>query len=128
MEADMRLRSTMLMLALAAASAPAGTATGAELAQIAPNGACPVVSGQSEVPVACEAPAGKKLRSTMLTAVPGKITFELPDGVGFPGASPTVRSGDAKPTITVEDLMIYNGRLAPDVWRLNAGDVVNIKL
>src|SRR5450756_210398 len=124
----MRSRRTMLMLALVAASIPVGMATGAELASIAPNGACPVIPGQSDAPVGCEAPAGKKLRSAVLTAAPGKITFELPDGVTFPGSSPTAGSGNLKPTITVDDLMLFNGRLANDVWRLNAGDVVNIKL
>jgi FtsP/CotA-like multicopper oxidase with cupredoxin domain len=124
----MRLRQTMLILVSGGACAFFGVATAAELLSIAPNTACPLVPGQRELPVNCEAPAGRKLRSAVLAAAAGKVTFEMPDGVVSTGTSPTTTPGNAKPKITVEDLMLYNGRLVPEVWRLNAGDIVNIKL
>jgi FtsP/CotA-like multicopper oxidase with cupredoxin domain len=49
-----------------------------------------------------------------------RVTFELPDGVSIPGA--TARS------IVVDGLMLYNDSLAPEVWRLNAGSTLNVRL
>lgn len=95
----------------------------AELAAVAPTDACVVAPGETKVGVACEAPAGKTRRSTTLVAGQGKVTFALPDG--------TVLNGTTLPqgaSISVDDLMLYGGKLVPDVWRLNAGDVVDIKL
>jgi FtsP/CotA-like multicopper oxidase with cupredoxin domain len=95
----------------------------AELAAVAPTDACAVAPGETKVGVACEAPAGKTRRSTTLVAGQGKVTFDLPDSTVFNGTA--LAQGAS---ISVEDLMLYNGKLVPDVWRLNAGDVVDIKL
>jgi FtsP/CotA-like multicopper oxidase with cupredoxin domain len=95
----------------------------AELVDPGPRDGCLVTAGETKVGVACEAPAGKSKRSTTLVAGQGSITFGLPDGTVFNGA--TLAQGSS---ISVDGLMLYGGKFIPDVWRLNAGDVVDIKL
>lgn len=50
----------------------------------------------------------------------GLVTFDLPDGVAFPGSSAR--------RIAVDGLMLYNDTLAPEVWRLNSGSTLEVKL
>ena len=49
-----------------------------------------------------------------------KVTFDLPDGVAMPGASSR--------KIVVDGLMLYNDTLSPEVWRINAGSTLNVRL
>lgn len=96
-------------LLLLISPAPGGTA---ELAAIGSASPCPMTAGQTAVDAACEAPAGASRRRATLVAAPGKASFNLPDGR----------------VAKVDDLMLYNGKFIPEVWRLNAGDVLDIKL
>jgi FtsP/CotA-like multicopper oxidase with cupredoxin domain len=97
--------------------------TAGELDAIAPANECAPSAAESKIGVACEAPAGKTKRSVTLVAGQGKVSFDLPEGSVFNGTK--LAQGT---TISVDDLMLYNGKLVPDVWRLNAGDIVDIKL
>lgn len=111
----------LLLLALTLATAACPEAPAADLKAIAPTSPCAPRDGKVEV--ACEAPAGQTRRSALLVATQGAVTFDLPDGLAVDGAKLP-----AGATLRVDDLMLYNGKLIPEVWRLNAGDVVDIKL
>jgi FtsP/CotA-like multicopper oxidase with cupredoxin domain len=49
-----------------------------------------------------------------------KVTFDLPAGVTIPNSS--------SHRIVVDGLMLYNDTLAPEVWRLGAGNAIRIRL
>lgn len=71
----------------------------------------------------CEASNASKVLSVNLVASSGAIEFKLPPEVTRPDGTA------GKPTnLRVDGLMLYNGALAPEVWRLNAGDVLKVKL
>ncbi|MGJ4926983.1 multicopper oxidase family protein [Bradyrhizobium sp. HKCCYLS2038] len=110
-----------MLFAAAVATAACQDLQAAELKAIAPSDPCAARDGK--IDVACEAPAGRTRRSAELVATQGAVSFEMPEGLAF---------NDAKlpqgATLRVDDLMTYNGKLIPDVWRLNAGDVVDIRL
>ncbi|WP_035648263.1 multicopper oxidase family protein [Bradyrhizobium sp. ORS 285] len=110
-----------LLLALTLAILAGADAHATELKAIAPSDPCAPNAGK--VDVACEAPAGNTRRSALLVATQGAVTFDLPDGLTVGGAKLP-----AGATLRVDDLMLYDGKLIPEVWRLNAGDVVDIKL
>lgn len=71
----------------------------------------------------CAALSAPRGLSVDLVASPGSMDFKLPPEVARPDGT------SGKPTgIHVDGLMLYNGALAPEVWRLNAGDVLKVKL
>ncbi|XUM24275.1 multicopper oxidase family protein [Bradyrhizobium oligotrophicum S58] len=110
-----------LLFAAVVATAACQELPAAELKAIAPSDMCTARDGR--IDVACEAPAGKTRRSAQLVATQGPVSFDLPEGLAL---------NDGKlpqgATLRVDDLMLYNGKLIPEVWRLNAGDVVDIRL
>jgi len=61
--------------------------------------------------------------SVDLFAAPGSVEFSLPSGIARPDG-PTRQPA----TLRVGGLMLYNDKFAPEVWRLNAGDLLSVKL
>jgi FtsP/CotA-like multicopper oxidase with cupredoxin domain len=106
-------------------------ARAAELLNIVAARPCSAISGDSlGASGNCSASADHKTLSVNLTARQvdlaahpgdaGYVTFGLPDGVSVPGS--------AARSIVVDGLMLYNDSLAPEVWRLNAGGTLNVRL
>jgi FtsP/CotA-like multicopper oxidase with cupredoxin domain len=68
----------------------------------------------------CKQLSQPKGLSVVVQAEPGSMRFPLPANTKF---------GDATPSsVTVDGLMLYNGSLAPEVLRLDTGDVLDVKL
>lgn len=68
----------------------------------------------------CKSLTQPKGLSVVLEAKAGSVSFPLPANTRF---------GDATPSsVTVDGLMLYNGALAPEVLRLDVGDVLDVKL
>jgi len=68
----------------------------------------------------CTTRSRPKGLSVVLNAEAGSARFALP---------PDTRFGDAtSAAIAIDRLMLYNGALAPEVMRLNTGDVLDVKL
>jgi len=114
------IAAKLLSSIIIAAAAHHGLAA-AELKRIAPTDPCAPHDGK--IDVACEAPDGMTRRSAQLVATQGPASFDLPEGLTLNNSKLSQGA-----TLRVDDLMLYNGKLIPDVWRLNAGDVVDIKL
>jgi FtsP/CotA-like multicopper oxidase with cupredoxin domain len=68
----------------------------------------------------CKALAQPKGLAVVLQAEAGTAQFRFPSHVTFPGSTAAA--------ITVDGLMLYNGSLTPEVWRLDTGDVLTVKL
>jgi FtsP/CotA-like multicopper oxidase with cupredoxin domain len=66
--------------------------------------------------------SGKEL-AVKLEAASGSATFRLPPSVILPG-----NRTDQDSVVSVDGLMLYKGSLTPEVWRLNAGDILKVKL
>jgi FtsP/CotA-like multicopper oxidase with cupredoxin domain len=117
---------TIVLIGLAA-----GVGDAAELVDIVAARPCSAIAGDRVGASGnCSASADHKTLSVNLTARQvdlsvhpedaALVTFDLPDGITYPG-SPARR-------IVVDSLMLYNDTLAPEVWRLNAGSTLAIKL
>ncbi|MGX4769557.1 multicopper oxidase family protein [Bradyrhizobium guangdongense] len=109
----------------------AGPGSAAELVDIVAARPCSAIAGDRVAASGnCTASADHKKLSVTLTAKQvdlskapgdvGSVSFELPDGVSYPGS--------ASRRIAVDGLMLYNETLAPEVWRVNAGSTIEVKL
>jgi FtsP/CotA-like multicopper oxidase with cupredoxin domain len=97
---------------------------GDDLADIVSARPCSSITGDRVAASGnCAATTSPKGLSVSLKAETGSVTFKLPDGIAVPGTAP----GNGK-TLTVSNLKLYNGALAPEIWRLNAGDVLKVRL
>ncbi|QIP02982.1 multicopper oxidase family protein [Bradyrhizobium symbiodeficiens] len=108
-----------------------GPASAAELVDIVATRPCSAIAGDRIAASGnCTASADHKKLSVTLTAKQvdlsktpgdaGSVSFDLPDGVSYPGS--------ASRRIAVDGLMLYNETLAPEVWRVNAGSTLEVKL
>jgi FtsP/CotA-like multicopper oxidase with cupredoxin domain len=68
----------------------------------------------------CKTTTNPKGLAVQLQAEAGTAKFALPANVGFPGSPAT--------TVTVDGLMLFNGSLTPEVLRLDAGDILDVRL
>jgi FtsP/CotA-like multicopper oxidase with cupredoxin domain len=108
-----------------------GAACAAELFDIVTARPCSAITGDRVGASGnCSASSDHKILSVNLTvrqldlsAHPEDatlVTFDLPQGIAYPGSSAR--------RIVVDGLMLYNDALAPEVWRLNAGSTLAVKL
>lgn len=108
-----------------------GPVSAAELIDMVASRPCSAIAGDRVGASGnCSASADHKKLAVTLTAKQidlnkspgdaGSVSFDLPDGVTFPGS-------EAR-RISVDGLMLYNDALAPEVWRVNPGSTLEIKL
>jgi FtsP/CotA-like multicopper oxidase with cupredoxin domain len=62
--------------------------------------------------------------SVNLEPAGGSFSFKLPAGIALPGGTSTTASS----SIAVSHLMLYNNAFTPEVWRILAGDTLQVKL
>jgi FtsP/CotA-like multicopper oxidase with cupredoxin domain len=94
----------------------------ADLQDIVARAPCSSIAGDRvQAKGNCEAVAQPKGLAVTLTAAPISVGLDIPSGVSYPGNGNPHR-------IVVDGLMAYNGSLAPEVWRIDAGDTLSVHL
>jgi FtsP/CotA-like multicopper oxidase with cupredoxin domain len=117
----MSARFLMIWIASAAVLSDAASSRAADFVDIVGARPCSsIVYDRVGASGNCKTLNGPKGLSVVLEAKAGSIEFALPANTKFADATPS--------SVTVDGLMLYNGSLAPEVMRVNAGDRLDIKL
>ena len=120
-----------ILLTIILVGLPTGFGRAAELVDIVAARPCSGIAGdRAGASGNCSASADHKTLSVNLEARQidlsvhpedaALVTFDLPQGIAYPGSSAR--------RIIVDGLMLYNDALAPEVWRLNSGSTLAVKL